>query len=73
MELLYYLSDRTDCDYLSDLKLSCFRPAVRRVLETVRAKDFPMRQWEDAADYLLGVKRPFQNEDDALAYILRLL
>ena len=73
MELLDYLSDRTDCDYLSDLKLRLFPSRRQAGAETVRAKDFPMRQWEDAADYLLGVKRPFQNEDDALAYILRLL
>ncbi len=73
MELLDYLTECIGCDYLSDLKLRVSHAAVKRVLTTVRAQDYPMREWEDAADYLLGRKRSFESADDALEYLLRSL
>ena len=53
-ELLEYLADLVNCEYLSDLRCRAPARAVGEVLRTIRAKEFPDGQWREAVRYLTG-------------------
>ena len=57
MGLLDILAERMNCTYLSDLRfLPRPNAALRQAVASVPLDDFPEYEWNDAAEYLCGVK-----------------
>lgn len=71
--LLDDLAAMAGCDYLSDLRFPRFWGRARRALEAVRPADYPLREWNDAVEYLTEEPRSFDAPEQAAAYLLRAL
>jgi len=54
-DLLAYLADELNCEYISDLRhVSRSHNAILPLLKKIPAELFPLEQWKTAADYLLN-------------------
>lgn len=53
-ELLQRITTETKCTYISDLSLLRNRECVRKVVESIPAEEYSIREWKDAAKYILG-------------------
>ena len=53
-DLIAYLAEALRCSYLSDLRFldRHGRDCLSAVVAAVRAEDYPLRQWNDALEYL---------------------
>ena len=52
--LLETLWRQVGCLYLSDLRTEPYNRLARLAAQTLRAGDFAVQEWNDAAEYLLG-------------------
>jgi hypothetical protein len=69
MHLLDTLAAQRGC-YISDLEsYSLLRMAAIRDLCRVQADEFPLAQWQDAAQYLTGVKKEFASVEEIKAFL----
>ena len=72
MELLEYLSGKIGCIYLSDL---CGIPGNRffitKLISRMEPDDFPLADWQDAAEYLFGSAPRFASTQEAQDFFLR--
>lgn len=50
--LLEWLTQEVGCAYLSDLKTEGCRAALRRALREAPAGRWPLKEWQDACQYL---------------------
>ena len=66
--LLEYLAGRCHCVYLSDLRFlnEAQRRRLAREVEAVSADAVPLREWNDALEYLTG-RPPEQTAEEARA------
>lgn len=69
-ELLHILSERTGCMYLSDLKFIRDSQKIKSELEKLSPQDFPVKQWNDAINYLTETKVDFSSEMEAKNFLL---
>ena len=69
-ELLHVLSERTGCMYLSDLKFIRDTQKIKSELEKLSPQDFPVKQWNDAINYLTETKVDFSSEMEAKNFLL---
>jgi len=69
-ELLHILSERTGCMYLSDLKFIRDTQKIKNELEKLSPQDFPVKQWNDAINYLTETKVDFSSEMEAKNFLL---
>lgn len=69
-ELLHILSERTGCMYLSDLKFIRDTQKIKSELERLSPQDFPVKQWNDAINYLTETKVDFSSEMEAKNFLL---
>ncbi len=69
-ELLHILSERTGCMYLSDLKFIRDTQKIKSELEKLSPQDFPVKQWNDAINYLTETKVDFSSEMEAKNFLL---
>lgn len=69
-ELLHILSERTGCMYLSDLKFIRDTEKIKSELEKLSPQDFPVKQWNDAINYLTETKVDFSSEMEAKNFLL---
>ena len=69
-ELLHILSERTGCMYLSDLKFIRDTQKIKNELEKLSPQDFPVKQWNDAINYLTETKVDFSSEKEAKNFLL---
>ena len=55
ISLVDYLAYQAGCEYISDLRCldSLDRRKLARMLEKVEPDDFPLRDWNDALNYLV--------------------
>lgn len=54
--LLEYLSNSTNCNYISDLRMKEKRIEISRVIKEISPDDFSLIEWKDAYQYILGEK-----------------
>lgn len=69
-ELLHILSERTGCMYLSDLKFIRDTQKIKSEVEKLSPQDFPVKQWNDAINYLTETKVDFSSEMEAKNFLL---
>ena len=69
-ELLHILSERTGCMYLSDLKFIRDTQKIKSELEKLSPQDFPVKQWNDAINYLTETQVDFSSEMEAKNFLL---
>lgn len=67
--LLEILAFRSGCTYLSDLHQPEFLPAIQRALYRISPGQFSLREWQDAAAYITGEQRSFENTEQAADYL----
>lgn len=66
-DLLEWLTQETNCPYLSDLKQQTYWPALLRALHRAPRDRWPLREWQDACQYLIGDCACAENEEQARA------
>lgn len=71
VELLEYLSGKIGCMYLSDLRLSRNRLFLINCVQRLNPNDFPLKDWQDAVEYLFEYAPHFQTVEAARDYISR--
>lgn len=66
ISLVDYLAFRSECTYISDLPRIGTHGKLKivRALEAVEVGVFPLREWNDALDYLAH-ERPCKTEEEA--------
>lgn len=67
--LLDELAEKTGCDYLSDLPGCVGSSSFHNGIGVLR--QWPLSEWEEAAEYLTGRRQEFHNEQEAREYLLR--
>lgn len=67
--LLEHIAQYCNCDYLSDLRNRNVRIPVA-VVEEMKPEDYPLREWEDAFQYLIGLEHHFENCQQAKQELL---
>lgn len=67
--LLERLARMTRCAYLSDL-CQLDKTALAGALQRIPARDYSVTEWTDAAQYLVGLERPFDSHDAVRAALL---
>ena len=67
--LLDELAEKTGCDYLSDVPGYVGSSSFHNGIGVLR--DWPLSEWEEAAEYLTGRRPEFRNEQEAREYLLR--
>lgn len=70
-ELLDILADAIGCSYLSDLTLLEVRPQLRRALCRLEADAYPLREWNDAVEYITRKSAAFPTPEQARAFLLQ--
>ncbi len=60
--------------YLSDVRVERYRPAVCIVIENIASENYSCAEWIEAAGYITG-KRPADNADtkETVEYILQMM
>lgn len=72
MELLEYIAGKMGCSYLSDLISSPqSRFFIVKALQKTKPDDFPLADWQDAANYLYGSAPRFATAREAGDFMLR--
>lgn len=67
--LLEILAFRSGCTYLSVLRQPGLLPVIQRVLCKIPPEQFSLWEWQDAAAYITGEHRSFENSDQAADYL----
>jgi hypothetical protein len=70
--LLEFLHYRTGCMFLSDLHWTQDMESVQRVLRNVEPNRYEVGEWEEAIDYLSGIRKSFSSSAEAKQFILLL-
>lgn len=67
INMLEYLAKKCGCDILSDLP---HYGEWRTVLKHIRTDQFPLKDWNDAVEYLTKKKFIFESAEKAKEYLL---
>lgn len=68
--LLEFLYTLIDCSYLSDLHQKILYPEIYRILRFLEPGDFPLKEWNQACNYILGKKEySFLSSQEAYEYL----
>lgn len=67
--LLDRLAELAGCRYLSDLCARCGHKTLLNALDQLVPQEYPLAEWEDAADYLLGLPHSFQTQQEAAQFL----
>ncbi len=67
--LLEYLADLTKNSSISSLFYDTPFSAISRTISSIPPDAYPLRQWEDAANYLLRKKISFSTAEDAVSFL----
>ena len=72
MSLVDYAAHIAGCTYVSDLHyLDAVRKCrIARALEKVELDAFPLRDWNDALEYITGAKMPCSSAEQAKAALI---
>lgn len=70
-ELLDVLTDSVGCNYLSDLTLLEVQPLLRQTLCRLEADAYPLREWNDAAEYITRKPAAFQTPEQAREFLIQ--
>ncbi len=68
--LLEDLAESIGVPFISELKLPENRNYIYECVRQTRAEDYPVDQWTDAADYLIGRKMKGRSAEDIRKAIL---
>ncbi len=64
-DLLDLLARQADCAYLSELRNPAYYNQVADALKGIDADAYSVREWQDAASYIVGEKLIMQNSAQA--------
>ncbi len=68
-DLLEVLRGRLGCCFVSDLKGNLYRSRALSALRGIDADAFSARQWNDAVEYLTGLRQNFHRGWEAQLYL----
>ena len=68
--LLETLADKIGCMYLSDLRQISNLAKIQKELKEIPHEKFPLREWNDAAEYITGKEDCFSASIEAKEYLL---
>lgn len=73
-ELLDEIAKLAGLQYLSDVRVERYRPAVCTVIENIASENYSCAEWVEAAEYITG-KRPADNADtkETVEYLLQMM
>lgn len=66
--LLAYLAIYCRVDYISDLKLT---QNCKQIITTIKPTTFPLKEWNDAVQYLCKNKKSFNSVEQAKEYLMK--
>lgn len=62
----------TGCPYLSELRyVSTYQRRIPLALKSINPQDYPLRDWADAAEYLIVAAPVFKTVFEAYDYLLQ--
>lgn len=75
MSLVDYAAHIAGCTYVSDLHYldAVGKYRIARALEKVELDAFPLRDWNDALEYITGAKMPCSSAEQAKAALIAAL
>lgn len=68
--LLDILAAKSGCTYLSDLAGAGSSTLLPHYLQEIDAAAFSLREWEDAAAYLIGQSCSFETQEQAKQFLI---
>lgn len=69
-DLLDFLTQKTGCDYLSNLRQAEWAAAVTEILLAIDVDRYPPEQWRQALSYIIGQERPEAGAEQARRELL---
>ena len=68
-ELLEVIARRVGCGFLSDLHQSWELPCIQHVIRGLDAREYDLREWKDAVQYITGEQREFETAEQAAEFL----
>ena len=72
ISLLDRLAGQLGCYALSDLRMPEYRNRIHDAIADIPVEEFPLLQWKDAAVYLTGECRDFEDAREVKGYLMSL-
>lgn len=69
VDLIDELYEQVGCDFISSLRNPRNYPAIFVVLNRMEPKDYPLRQWLDAVQYISGRTENFHSSSEAWEFL----
>ena len=69
--LLDIIQKKAGCLYLSDVRTPAFRTAVKKAIESIAPESRSVREWNEAAYYILRRRRHFTSQGEIKNHILK--
>ncbi len=69
LELLEQLAMDTGCSYLSDLHQPERQLGIRILAPHISTQAYTLQEWEDAVEYITGVRRRFHSVSQAQEFL----
>lgn len=73
MDLLDRLTILTQCAYISDLRGMNCRRSISKAVRLISAKDYSLKEWNDAVFYITSKKVHFKCVEEARKELLDLM
>ena len=71
--LLEFIAEKAGCCYLSDLHSKKKYYFIYKVIADIAPTAYDLKEWEDAAEYIIGKKVSFDNSRQAAEYLIQQL
>lgn len=73
MGLLDRIAFESGCMYVSDLRNCTITSHCRIAVTIIPASDYPVKVWEDAVYYMIGIEEKFETSEQAKTRLLEYL
>ena len=72
-DLLGFLAHQGGANYISDLRKEEFHISLTYAIEGVESMAYTVGEWNDALDYLTGIKKPVKSPQEGKKALLEAL
>lgn len=73
LTLLDQQANAASCMCLSDLRIPIHYADVRKALQELNPNQYPLSMWQEAIQYICGIKQNFANAAEAKKFLLQYL
>lgn len=68
--LLEYIAQKSECEYLSDLRIHKERYNIRKTIGEIEPQLYSLREWTDTVCYITERYTEFETVEQAVKYLL---